>query len=46
MADTSHDRNNNFGQSYYDFKYLNHVTINLWQEWNTRFKTNSRNSLK
>jgi hypothetical protein len=37
-------RNDNFGQSYYDSSYLNHVTLYLQQDWNTR--PNCRNSLK
>jgi hypothetical protein len=36
-------RNKNFGQSHYDSNYLNHVTLHLWQDWNTW--SNSRNSV-
>jgi hypothetical protein len=29
VAHTSHDRNSNFGQNYYDSNYLNYVTLQL-----------------
>jgi hypothetical protein len=38
MCHTSHDQNNNFDQSYYDSNYLNHLTIHLRQDWNTRIQ--------
>ena len=30
MCNTLQDRNNNFGQSYYDSNYLSHVTLQLF----------------